>query len=260
MFWLLLASYGGSLYPQWNSGSPRLIASCTMTSTARTTEPCTTKLWRNIWLNIPHIFNLLLSVSCLFRTRCCMNSVICLLVNDLGHLICRGASPMYPSSASTLSPRPRWAMRESLKMEMSGQAPHGYGPLIHTQSPVWIHTPSSYLNPLFFLNLWLENLGPWFGTRKSTPSQESRQSAPTSPLNRLAQTICMEATGCETRRCINAEHATIKDAISYHIWFQICNCFYEEPHPFPNRRGISTTTESLHVSRLSINLHEWQRP
>ena len=131
----------------------------------------------------------LFTVSCLFLTRCCMKRVSTLLEIHFGHLTCSGASPMYPSSASTLSPSVKWLISEFRKLRMSLYFPHGNGPLIQTTLPVKIQMATSYLNPDFIANLWLENAGPCSAILKSVPSTDIRQSLPLSFSRRLSNKI-----------------------------------------------------------------------
>ena len=139
---------------------------------------------------MPQNFNLLLILSCLFLTLCCINSVCSSLANPWGHLTHSGCSPTQPSSASTRSFGSRWLFKLSLNTLMSGHIPHSCGPLSHTMSPVRVQRHNSQRKPLLFLNLWLEKARPCSAILKSTPSQLTRQSLPLSSLKRFSQTIC----------------------------------------------------------------------
>ena len=145
--------------------------------------------WNGLFWRIAQNLNQLLTVSCLLQTRCCMYSVSFLFVMCLGHLIWRGHSPMYPSSASTLSFSDKWLISESRKIVMSLYFPQGYGPLIHTMSPVFMQMHTSYRSPLL-LNLWLYQYFLRSGMRKSVPSTVTKQSSPVSPLKRFSHIIC----------------------------------------------------------------------
>lgn len=134
----LASSCGGSLYPHLKSFSPLMIAICVNTRIALTTLPCRESLLkcRNMFRRMLQSFSLLLIVSCLFRTLCCMNKHSSRLTNDLGHLQCNGALPINPSSHSAHSASSSSLIKASRKMLMSGHLPQGCGPFIQTTSPV----------------------------------------------------------------------------------------------------------------------------
>ena len=166
-----------------------LIANWVITTIETNTSPWRVMSWRYLWLKIPQNLKRLFTVSCLFLTRCCMKSVSTLLEIHFGHLTCSGASPMYPSSASTLSPSVKWLISEFRKIRMSLYLPHGNGPLIQTISPVRMQMATSYLSPDFIANLWLENAGPCSATLKSVPSTDIKQSLPLSLFKRFSNKI-----------------------------------------------------------------------
>ena len=107
------------------------------------------------------------------------------------YLMCRGASPICPPSASTSSPPPRLLIKEFLNMQILVRIPHSYGPLIQTMSPERMHMPTSYRKP-DFLNLWLSKSRPCSAIRKSVPSTVIKQSFPLSCFKRLSQRIWKE--------------------------------------------------------------------
>jgi hypothetical protein len=137
--------------------------------------------------DIPHL-ETQVYVSCRFRTLLCMARHSDLAVTEAGHFTNWGASPRYPSSASTRSPSSRLLIRASRKIITSLYLPGGYGPFTQTMSPPMIEIATSYRRP-DPLNLWLKNFFPLRSIWKSVPSMETRQSLSTSPFLRFSQTI-----------------------------------------------------------------------
>ena len=127
---------GGSFYPHESDGSPMLNANWVMTAIETIISPCLVISWRYFWVRIPQNLKQSFAVSCLFLTRCYMGSVSTLFEIHFGHFIFCGTSPMYPSSASTLSPSIKWRIKEFRKISMSFHFPQGNGPLDQTISPV----------------------------------------------------------------------------------------------------------------------------
>ena len=110
------------------------------------------------------------------------------LVTLIGHLILWGASPIYPSSTSTLSPGPRKVNQRVPKIVISLYFPAGNWPFTQTISPVMTLSLISYLSA-DFLFLWEKNFLPYSKIQKSVPSTDIRQSFPISPLYLLLNII-----------------------------------------------------------------------
>ena len=96
--------------------------------------------------NLP-LLKLLLTVSCLLLT---MPIILCFssgMPIELGHFTLRGASPSYPSSASTLSNGSSHVIKLERKISRSFFSPGKKGPLIQQMSPVKIFNATSYRSP-----------------------------------------------------------------------------------------------------------------
>ena len=139
------------------------------------TSRCTRMSCRKTCFKICHCLNLLFIVSCLERTLFIMCSLSSGIVTHAGHFTRSGASPTYPSSASTLSNGSKYVTREARKISRSLYSPGWYGPLIQQISPPTIDRPTSYLRP-DFLNLKEYHSRPRSGIWKSVPSTLSKQS------------------------------------------------------------------------------------
>ena len=82
-------------------------------------SPWSLRSCQYICLSTPNCLNLLLIVSWRWRTRLSISSISSWLAIDLGHLTKWGASPLYPSSASTLLPSSSSCMIALRKMVIS---------------------------------------------------------------------------------------------------------------------------------------------
>jgi len=109
--------------------------------------PCMESSWRNTCFRMLHCLNLLFTVSCLLLT---MPIILCFssgMPIELGHFTLRGASPSYPSSASTLSNSSSHVIKLERKISRSFFSPGKKGPLIQQMSPVKIFNATSYRSP-----------------------------------------------------------------------------------------------------------------
>ena len=166
-----------------------LIANWVILPMEENTSPWRVMSWRYLCLRISQNLNQLFTVSCLFLARCCMKSVSTLLEMHFGHFTYYGASSIYSSSASTISPSVKWLNREFRKIRMSLNLLHGNGPLIQTILLVKMQIATSYRSLDFMENLWLENAGPSSAILKSVPSTDIKQSLPLSTSKRLSKKI-----------------------------------------------------------------------
>ena len=133
--------------------------------------------WRNTCFRMLHCLNLLFTVSCLLLT---MPIILCFssgMPIELGHFTLSGASPSYPSSASTLSNGSSHVIKLERKISRSFFSPGKNGPFIQQMSPVKIFNATSYLSPDEFVCFCVKP-----GSRKSVPSTLRRQSLYLSPL------------------------------------------------------------------------------
>ena len=123
------------------------------TAMAAKTSRCNCTSRRKCWNKIPQSLNLLLIVSCQDLNQ----FIICFLssgtVQQPGHFTFRGASPMYPSSASTRSNSSNCIINAFRKIVRSLSLPGMCGLLIQKISPPKIERATSYLSP-DRLNLW----------------------------------------------------------------------------------------------------------
>ncbi len=76
---------------------------CVITAMAQKTLPCSIMSWRYIDFKISQFFNRLLRDLCLLCTLFCISWFLVGFDVHPGHFTFRGASPMYPLSASTHS-------------------------------------------------------------------------------------------------------------------------------------------------------------
>jgi hypothetical protein len=127
---------------------------CVITAIVQKIFPCSIKSWRYIDDKIAQFFNCPFILSCLLHIRFCKAWFSVGFDEHPGHFNLWGASPRYPSSASTLlsNSSNQWAKPLHFVL-MSGYLPAGYGPLTHTIFPAGKSTPILYPNPHCPLNL-----------------------------------------------------------------------------------------------------------
>ena len=104
-----------SRYSQLHSFSPSSI-----TIWVNTTISCNISAWLEVWclntcFKTPQSLKRMLTVSCRYLSLLCITFLALRLVTLIGHLIWRGASPINPSSTSTLSPGSRKVISKSRK-------------------------------------------------------------------------------------------------------------------------------------------------
>ena len=170
-----------------NKASPQSIDNWTITATARKQIACLGTPCLNFSVKQLKTLIRMFTVSCLDAALFFILMYFLSVQSGPGALTFR--SPIYPASASTLSPSSKHPFSPVRKILISGQSPHAKGPFNEQISPFKIETPSSYLTP-GFLNLWLNQQDPVFQIGQSVPSTVRRQSFPLSPLQRLLKIIC----------------------------------------------------------------------